>query len=311
MCRKTEKTAALLGILLLVLCLSACGQSGETGTEKQAGVIYMGDSQSSPEDIYNYESWGNLLKDAAKQAPGASAVILGGDLINEETDEAERQAFLQAADGLFKQIPFRSVSGNHTEDNDSWAKVFQLPQNGPAGYESLFYSFDAGYMHFIMMDSLSMGSLDEATQRTLTQWVKKDLASSKQPWKIAVMHHPMYPLNQTNKDQMRADTMQSVYLPVLEEGGVRLILCGHQHVYGRTVPMMGAKPAEEANGEKGIVQVMGVSGGKLYSAEKKDFMAVCESEEPVYTVLSGNKTDLELKTIGASGEVVDLFTLKK
>ena len=40
-------------------------------------------------------------------------------------------------------------------------------------------------------------------------------------------------------------------------------------------------------------------------------MAVCESEEPVYTVLLGNKTDLELKTIGASGEVVDLFTLKK
>jgi hypothetical protein len=51
--------------------------------------------------------------------------------------------------------------------------------------------------------------------------------------------------------------MRGHFLPLLEAYGVDLILCGHQHIYSRTLPMKGS---EASSG--GIVQIMTASGGK-------------------------------------------------
>lgn len=274
-------------------------------------MIYLGDSQSNPETVYDYSAWGALLKTVVSSAPESAAVIIGGDLINEETDDQEWNAFVEASDGMFEQIPLRPVSGNHTEDAARWTEFADTPQNGPAGYERVFYSFDAGPMHFLMLDSITMGSQDEAVQKTVRDWIREDLQSTECPWKIAVMHHPLYPLNQTNKDQQRAETMQEQYLETLENGGVRLVLCGHQHVYGRTVPMYHGEIADALHEKDGMVEIMGVSGGKFYGTEAKPFIAAYYDAGAVYTLLSAESDVLKINTLDAAGNQVDSIQLEK
>jgi len=66
-------------------------------------------------------------------------------------------------------------------------------------------------------------------------WLQQDLAATTQPWMIAFWHHPPYSKGSHDSDadiemvQMRVNA-----LPILEAGGVDLVLTGHSHSYERS-----------------------------------------------------------------------------
>jgi 3',5'-cyclic AMP phosphodiesterase CpdA len=78
----------------------------------------------------------------------------------------------------------------------------------------------------------------------MMQWLKADLAATTRDWIIAFFHHPTYTKGTHDSDKdsdsgARMNDMRAVFLPVLEKGGVDLVLTGHSHVYERSWLMDG------------------------------------------------------------------------
>jgi hypothetical protein len=66
-------------------------------------------------------------------------------------------------------------------------------------------------------------------------WLQADLESTTQDWIIAFWHHPPYTKGSHNSDtEIELVEMRQHVLPVLEAGGVDLVLTGHSHSYERS-----------------------------------------------------------------------------
>ena len=107
----------------------------------------------------------------------------------------------------------------------------------PSGTES-YYSFDFGRAHFICLNS---HDLPRDPGGAMAQWLKADLEKTKADWLIAFWHHPPYTKGSHDSDkELQLIEMRSLIMPIMESGGVDLVLCGHSHIYERSMLMDGA-----------------------------------------------------------------------
>ena len=282
--------------LLLAAAFSALGGCSSENTDTPAVIIFAGDPQSAPETRYDYSAWAGILEQAAETAPDSNYLVIGGDLVNEYSDPEEWSAFFSFGGERLEHFGEKvfPVPGNHTSDEDTTREYFELPKSGcPDG---LFYSFDAGDIHFIMLDSIAMGTRDAQAVSRITEWIRGDLESSEGKWNIAVMHHPMFPMADSRKDRIRADTMCKNYLPVLTDGGVCALLCGHEHAYSRVT-------------REGLLQIMSASGGKLYELPEEAPADLAYWEAPVFTVISAGEDGLIFETYDTGGALIDSVTV--
>lgn len=127
------------------------------------------------------------------------------------------------------------TTGNHdnvsaTTCAQAWQEELTLPTNGAS---EMYYSFDYGPAHFVVLDS---ASIDRTISSQQLDWLKQDLGSTNKPWKIAVIHYlikGMSPLEEIHNWWVlkNADTLHQIFT----QYGVRLVLQGHRHVYNRYV----------------------------------------------------------------------------
>jgi hypothetical protein len=73
----------------------------------------------------------------------------------------------------------------------------------------------------------------------MLKWLKTDLAANRQDWCIAYWHHPPYTKGSHDSDNEKEAEgimrdLRTVFVPVLEDGGVDLVLSGHSHAYERS-----------------------------------------------------------------------------
>jgi len=144
---------------------------------------------------------------------------------------------------LLRQTVLWPALGNHDTgqntnfvDTYPYFSIFTLPTNGtaggvPSGTEH-FYSFDYANIHVICLDSMTAS---RATNGPMANWLRSDLAATTQLWKIAFWHHPPYSKGSHDSDNdIELIEMRQNIVPILEQGGVDLVLCGHSHVYERS-----------------------------------------------------------------------------
>lgn len=286
---------SVLFILLMGGCFAGQVNSSRVANSDEGfSFIYMGDSQADPE-TGDYTAWGQLLQIASEDLSRPAFVMIGGDLINDGNDQTEWDAFFAAGEKVLKNLKLYPAMGNH-DATELYKSIFDLPDNGPAGKEEAFYSFDYGDSHFTVMDSNAMGA---ANQEDI-DWLQKDLSETDKTYKIVMFHHPAYPAVEIPKDSLRAETIQKNFVPVMEEAGVDLVLSGHQHVYMRTWPLLNGERNED-----GIVYLMGYSGGKQYNPGTYDYVACSIGNKPVYTIVSVHKNGIFLETRDAAGSILD------
>jgi MYXO-CTERM domain-containing protein len=121
-------------------------------------------------------------------------------------------------------------------------EAYVLPAGAEAGGlasgTEAYYSFDYGTLHVIVMDSHQ--SSREPGDAMLT-WLEADLAATAQEWVIASWHHPPYTKGSHDSDteSLHIDMRENA-LPILEAGGVDLVLGGHSHIYERSHLLDGA-----------------------------------------------------------------------
>ncbi|MFP6615940.1 MAG: metallophosphoesterase, partial [Candidatus Hydrogenedentota bacterium] len=93
-------------------------------------------------------------------------------------------------------------------------------------------------VHFICLDS---HDLDRKSTGPMAQWLREDLNQTTGEWLIAFWHHPPYTKGSHDSDlEGQLIEMRSEIMPILEAGGVDLVMTGHSHIYERSMLMDGA-----------------------------------------------------------------------
>ncbi len=109
---------------------------------------------------------------------------------------------------------------------------------GLASGTEAYYSFDYANIHFICLDS---HDLSRKPGDPMASWLKADMEKTKADWLIAFWHHPPYTKGSHDSDKEGDLTeMRKLIMPIIEAGGVDLVLTGHSHIYERSMLMDGA-----------------------------------------------------------------------
>jgi len=110
------------------------------------------------------------------------------------------------------------------------------PVAGPVDHNTeKNYSFDHGLVHFVVIDSNQYTSASEIDK--IYDWAENDLASSTQPWKFLVLHHPIESVSFTSTGP--GSTYFRKVFDRLKPKGLDVVLQGHAHAYERSFPVTG------------------------------------------------------------------------
>lgn len=270
--------------------------------------LYLGDVQYQKRD-QDYSEWGYMVQDARQRNPGIAFALLGGDMVNSSRSMKDWNLFLTNASPLFSGISMMTAIGNHETriKADYYLSMMALPENGPEGLEEEFYSFNYGSCHIIVLNSSFFRKERQSAEADWEQqlekintWIAEDLEESRADWNIAVTHHPLYAVS--GGDPV-CDAVRLQWEPLLEQGGVELVLCGHQHVYMRTKEM------------GGITQIMGNSGKRRSAyfdgANMPEYSQVLDAVNSNYQIIRVQSRQLSVLSYDEEGQIIDKWVKTK
>lgn len=152
---------------------------------------------------------------------------------------------------VLQQSPQYATPGDHDLQSidivtlaGTYYDSFVFPTMGEAGgtpsMTEEYYSFDIGGAHFISLASFNY--LLSNQQGPMYQWLQADLAAAADAdWIIAFLHHPPYSNGTHNSNNVLVQTrVRERIVPLLEAGGVDLVMAGFSHSYERSYLVDGA-----------------------------------------------------------------------
>jgi len=170
-------------------------------------------------------------------------LMLGDNAYNTGTDAEHQIAVFDLYRDLLKKSVVWPTLGNHDAGSAAsvtqsgvYYDIFTLPTRGQAGGlmsgTEAYYSFDYGNVHYVCLDS---EATDRSASGAMLTWLKHDLAATRQDWIIAYWHHPPYTKGSHDSNrEFKHIEMRENALPILEAGGIDLVLGGHSHSYERS-----------------------------------------------------------------------------
>jgi hypothetical protein len=173
-------------------------------------------------------------------------LMLGDNAYGDGTDDEYQNAVFNMYPPVLRTSVLWPTMGNHDghsanslTQSGPYYDIFTLPRFGEAGGlasgTEAYYSFDYGNIHFICLES-HQTPLCAEDLTTMMTWLENDLDATLQDWIIAFWHHPPYSKGSHDSDAAgsREALMRQNALPLLEAGGVDLVLSGHSHSYERS-----------------------------------------------------------------------------
>ncbi len=319
-----------------------------SGTPKPVRVWVIGDAGTHTTDQI-------AVRDAFETFNGTNTLHawlqLGDNAYDVGSDTEYQAAVFDVYTNELRNAVTWPTLGNHDTaqlsdyvDTYPYFDIFTLPTAGEAGGVASgtehYYSFDLGLVHFICLDSMTAS---RATNGAMALWLRSDLAVNTNRWLIAYWHHPPYSKGSHDSDGESAlIEMRENFLPLLEAGGVDLVLSGHSHAYersqfinghygfstsfnstnivqlgsGRETNGLGAyhKPdglGENPIGNRGTIYTVAGSSGQL-SGGTLDHPTMYFSESALGSlVLDFSSNRLDVIFLRETGNVDDTFTLIK
>ena len=210
------------------------------GTARPSRIWVLGDSSTADKNAA-------AVRDAYIGFTGARktdlVLMLGDNAYPFGTDEEYQRAVFDMYPMFLRDTFLWATLGNHDgvsadsqTESGPYYDIFTFPRLGeagglPSGTEA-YYSFDYGNIHFICLES---NETDVSVDGAMMTWLKADLANTSAQWIIAFWHHPPYSKGFHDSDTERSlSKMREIAVPILEEGGVDLVLTGHSHAYERS-----------------------------------------------------------------------------
>jgi hypothetical protein len=322
--------------------------SPRVGTEQPTRVWVLGDSGTADLNA-------RAVRDAYRSFAGGRRtdvwLMLGDNAYERGTDRQYQRAVFDMYPEELRSTVLWPALGNHDAYSASsktqsgvYFDVFTLPRRGEAGGlisgTEAYYSFDYGNIHFVCLDSHDS---DRSPSGAMMTWLVADLADTRADWIIAYWHHPPYSKGSHDSDSRldsagRLVEMRENALPILEAGGVDLVLSGHSHSYERSFLVDGhygpsdtldeaamivdggdgrrdgdgayAKPARRAAHE-GTVYVVAGTSGQTGGGSLDHPVMFLSLDELGSLVLDIEGRRLDALFLDSNGEIRDRFAIDK
>ncbi len=171
----------------------------------------------------NFE-WHKLVaSEMAKE--GAPFVLHTGDLVESGDLITDWDKFFEAASALYSKSAIFPTLGNHERNADYYYQAF-MSHTGGGNFLRRWYSFDAGNIHFIAIDSNI--SPETSLYKQQKNWLIEDLKNTKKKYKIVYFHHPFFTNSPYREPSYRED-LEELFVKM----GVDVVFNGHIHHYER------------------------------------------------------------------------------
>ena len=203
--------------------VGAPGASGETQPPRSKDSVrfaVIGDSGTGGQSQYDV---GARLAGSLQAFPFEFVLMLGDNIYGSERPQDFVLKFEKPyAEILARKIPFYASLGNHDDPNQRFYQPFNM--NGKR-----FYSFTKKGARFFALDSNYM---DKDQQ----DWLARELEGSRDRWKIAFFHHPLYSSGARHGSEV---DLRDIVEPLFQKYRVGVVFAGHEHFYERLKPQHG------------------------------------------------------------------------
>ena len=181
-------------------------------------------------------------------------------------------------------VKFYAALGNHDNQTNRFYKPWNM--NGER-----YYSFAKKNAKFFVLDS------DYLDPKQL-QWIEKELKNSRDDWKIAYFHHPLYSSGGRHGSEV---DLRVILEPLFIKYGVNVVYSGHDHVYERLKP------------QKGVYYFVSGAGGQLRPGDlrKSDMTAAGFDQDMSFMMNEIDGDELSFQVISRAGKTVDSGTLRR
>jgi len=266
-----------------------------SSTISSFSFLWFGDTHFSPQ-------FGEILHKGWVAHPDASFFSIVGDLVSDGLNRNQWDALFEYSKETASRIPFMSVPGNHDNRAGLGAKLycdlFSYPMNGPEGVpKEQTYSFIYKNVLFLMIDATSPINAQ-------TDWIEKQLATTKATWKIAMFHFAPY-----NREEPYLD-IQKAWIPLFDKYHVDMVFGGHLHYYMRSKPMKGGKIVPSYKEGTAYVISVGISNSDQ-QFDVEPYAEVTDSKGQLFQYVKIDGNTLHFESVNAQGKLIDSFNLKK
>jgi hypothetical protein len=152
----------------------------------------------------------------------------------------------------------RPSPGNHEHAIFGAAAYYEYFGDRAGSPRKGYYSYGIGAWHAIVLNSevVVNSVFTDAERRAQVDWLAADLKANQQKCTVAYWHHPRF-----SSGWHGSDPRLAAFWGLLYDGGVDLILNGHDHNYERFRPL---NPAGLVDSTRGVVEIIaGTGGGEL------------------------------------------------
>lgn len=247
--------------------------------------------------------------------------------------------FGEMMEPITSSYPFMTIPGNHElKSNFShYINRYPMPKNAANQGLGLFYSFEAGLIKYILLNTnvFLYDFMSEEEKKTQLNWLDEELSKAdanreRNPWIVVLAHQPLYCLYNLNNSHSRYDCVQQTakLRKYLEEPynkyHVDLVITGHMHKYERYSTVYNDSDVSGVNdtanlfvNPKAPVYVLSGNGGN--DRGKRDpnietsidwFRA--QSQKYGFGVLTCfNQSHLQWEQLDTEEKLVDFFTIVK
>lgn len=172
----------------------------------------------------------------------SGGIVSMGDLSYANGNEPLWDSFGNLLDYTSETIPMMTTLGNHEWFDDpqyNFTAYLARFTNPPVeGKRELYYSYDSGLVHWVMVAGYCKEMNSTATQPCLapdsaqSKWLEADLNAvdrSVTPWVFVVFHQPYMNSNTAHSYSTEGVPMQNAIEDTLYDYGVDLVFSGHVH----------------------------------------------------------------------------------
>lgn len=226
------------GVEVVELEIQEASES-ETENKQEENIKFsfaiLGDTQYfKPGAFGDYQKAANSIK---KINP--DLVFALGDLVSSCDKEKECEEKINNWKNVLGNLSSKTyvMMGNHDRTGDEksdnvWRRTFNLPNNGPAGFSELTYSFDFQNSHFVILSSdKPEENKINSIQRT---WLEQDLQRNTKENIFVFFHEPAYPTNSKTGESLDENTVDRDALwNIFIKYKVAAVFSGHEHIQAR------------------------------------------------------------------------------
>jgi hypothetical protein len=218
------------------------------GESRPCTIWVVGDSGTG--DVNQKAVYTAMRDDLAARGATLDLYLHVGDMAYPKgRDDEFQETFFDIYQPTLRNTVCWAAMGNHEGATSKgisgvgpYYDAYVTPTRGEAGglpsATEAFYSFDYGRIHFICLDS---HDLDRSPAGAMARWLRADLDRTRAEWLVAFFHHPPYTKGSHDSDkEKQLIEMRELIMPILESGGVDVVLTGHSHIYERSMLIDGA-----------------------------------------------------------------------